>query len=234
MRWVFIATIASFCKVILCQASGSTKSLYIRSDIGGNFYLHSPATTAAGNNSDMVSPDSSISSSMGYDLGLGYQIYSCLRTDLTFTYRTNIDISVLDNVPEIGKGTLRNYTIMGNLYYDLDYFKSNFIPYLSGGIGFCSFKGTKSIYWPVVQQYEFGRTTNNFAWEVGAGLSYRFSKNVLIDLSYQFLGLFSAKYTGKYNQPPVGSFNASLTGAPTQFKNIYNNQIQIGLRFYVW
>jgi opacity protein-like surface antigen len=215
------------------EISDNCRSLYIRGDIGANFFHSSQVNTSGSDYQFLISPDASISNSIGYTGGVGYQLLPKLRGDVTFTYRPNLNVSVLDNTPEIGRGTLRNYTVMANLYLDIDYFNLPLMPYFMGGIGSSWFKGYNNLNWPVFQINEYGQTKQNFAWQIGAGTSYKVCENFLIDFSYQFIALGTGSYTGHYDRFTVAPYSQSLYGAPTQFTNIYDNQIQVGLRYYI-
>lgn len=209
------------------------RSLYIRGDIGANFFNSSQVNTSGRDYNFLVSPNASISNSIGYTGGVGYQFLPALRGDVTFTYRPNLNVSVQDNVPETGRGSLRNYTVMANLYLDIDYFNLPMVPYFMGGIGSSWFNGYNNLNWPVVQINEYGQTSQNFAWQIGAGVAYKICDNFLIDFNYQFISLGTASYTGHYDRYAVAPFSPALYGAPTQFTHIYDNQIQVGLRYYI-
>jgi opacity protein-like surface antigen len=118
---------------------------------------------------------------------------------------------------------------MVNAYYDMD-FNAPVTPYIMGGLGVSS-NSTNTIYWPFVQQNEFGHSVSHFAWQVGAGLSYALQDNFLIDLNYQFVDLGKFSNTGQYDAG--GPFNLGLTGTPTSFNTLYSNQVQLGLRYYI-
>lgn len=213
--------------------SENCRNLYIRGDIGANFFHSSRVDTSGSDYQYLVSPNASISNSIGYTGGVGYQLLPKLRGDVTFTYRPNLNVSVLDNTPEIGRGTLRNYTLMANLYLDIDYFNLPLVPYFMGGIGSSWFKGYNNLYWPVFGINEYGQTKQNFAWQIGTGTTYKVCENFLIDINYQFISLGTASYTGHYDRYTSAPYSLALYGAPTQFNNVYDNQIQIGIRYYI-
>ncbi|KTD60937.1 outer membrane protein [Legionella shakespearei] len=206
------------------------KNFYLRGDVGYNFYNNPSAITASYLSNDSINAlDSDVKNSVGYNVGVGYRFIPQLRTDLTFTYRPSISFQATDDAPEIGAAKLRNYTIMANAYYDMD-FNAPVTPYIMGGLGVSS-NSTGIIYWPFVQQSEFGRSVNHFAWQVGAGMSYALQDNFLIDLNYQFVDLGKFSNTGQYDTG--GPFNIGLTGTPTTFNTLYSNQVQLGLRYYI-
>ena len=217
----------------LAEVPDSLKRLYIRGDIGANFFNSSQVDTSGSDYNYLISPSASISNSVGYTGGSGYQFFPKLRGDVTFSYRPNLNVKVLDNTPEAGTGTLKNYTVMANLYLDIDYFNLPIVPYFMAGIGSSWFNGYNNLYWPVPQINEYGQTKQNFAWQLGAGASYKIFENFLMDINYQYLAIGTASYTGHYDRYAPAAFTQSLYGAPTQFNNVYDNQIQIGLRYYM-
>lgn len=205
-------------------------SVYIRGDLGFNFFVDPDAQTASASNAPINAFDSSVRNKGSYGFGLGYRFLPSLRADLDYTYRPNARFQATDNIPETGAGYLRNYTVMLNGYVDLN-INLPVTPYVMGGIG-VSNNATTSIYWPVVQQYEYGRSTTNFAWQLGLGMAYALQPNFLVDLSYQYVDLGKFSNTGHYNTG--GIFNNGLVGAPTSFSALYSNQVQIGLRYYIY
>ena len=200
----------------------SGQKIYLRADLGYNFFLTPSATTASFfNNSRINATNTHVANNIGYNLGLGYQLLPRVRSDITFTYRPSISYNLTDNAPEVGKATLNNYTVMLNGYYD---FKVNpeFTPYVGAGIG-ASRNSTNFIYWPVAAQKESGRSITQLAWQVGAGFACPLTKRLLFDVSYQFIDLGSFKNTGVFNVGPPG--------APTSWKTLYSNQVQAGVRY---
>ena len=217
----------------LVEVPDSFKRLYIRGDIGANFFNSSRVDTGSRDYNYMISPDASISNSVGYTGGLGYQFFPKLRSDVTFSYRPNLNVKVLDDTPVTGTGILKNYTVMANLYLDIDYFNLPIVPYFMAGIGSSWFNCYTNLYWPVFEFNEYGQIKQNFSWQIGAGASYNVFENFLIDINYQYIALGTASYTGHFDRYPTAAFTQSLSGSPTQFNNIYDNQIQIGLRYYI-
>lgn len=200
-----------------------TKKIYARVDLSENFFVTPAASTASAvTNTSISATSENVSYTPGYNLGLGYQIVPRFRADMDFTYRPSIPFKLIDDAPETGRSHLNNYTFMLNAYYD---FKSKIpiVPYLMAGIG-VSHNSTGSIYWPVFNQYERGRTSTYFAWQAGLGLTYPIRPNLLVDFNYQLVDLGLFRNTGTYN---VGT-----PGAPTTWDTLYSNQLQLGLRYY--
>ncbi|MCW8385474.1 outer membrane beta-barrel protein [Fluoribacter dumoffii] len=222
--------IALFTGSLFAGTMGAIDNIYLRADLGYNFFNDPSAITASYlSNTKINALDTHVENRLGYNVGIGYRFIPQLRADLTFTYRPSISFEATDDAPEVGTANLRNYTLMVNGYYDID-FNFPVIPYIMGGIGLSS-NSTDNIYWPFVQQSEYGHTVNYFAWQVGAGLAYAFNANLLVDFNYQFVDLGKFSNTGNYNTG--GPFNLGLTGTPTSFDTLYSNQIQLGLRYYI-
>lgn len=199
-------------------------SFYVRGDLGYNFFNQPSATTSSFfNNLKIDGTNEHVGSNIGYNVGFGSTFSSPFRTDLTLTFRPSISFKLVDDAPELGTGTLDNYTLMLNGYYDLP-FNSPLTWYVMAGVG-GSFNNTESIYWPVALQYESGKLLSHFAWQVGIGTSVSVLTNLVVDLNYQFIDLGSFSNTGDFNFGPHG--------APTRWDTLYSNQVQVGLRYHI-
>ncbi len=84
-------------------------------------------------------------------------------------------------------GDVSVWSLMANAYYDFN-LDSNFVPYLSGGLGFAD-----------VSLDNFSTSANPYspedglglAWQLGVGLAYMLNNAVAIDLGYRFMGIMS-------------------------------------------
>ncbi len=126
-----------------------------------------------------------------FDVPLRAELEYALRSDWTGdedyaigTERVNLDAKV--NVQ----------TLLFNVYYDFRN-SSDFTPYIGAGVGMAFVRGfaTADVY-----DINTGARTahvsaegysTEFAWQVGAGVSYAFTDNVSADLGYRYLGLGS-------------------------------------------
>ncbi len=77
---------------------------------------------------------------------------------------------------EISNHDVSYLTIMANGYYDFDT-NSDILPYIMGGIGITSPDATS----------DWVQDDTAFAWQIGAGLGVRASKNVVLDMGYRYL-----------------------------------------------
>ncbi len=129
------------------------------------------------------------------------------------------------------------YNLMANAYFDLGTY-SGFTPYIGGGVGvvYNSFKhaeGAKDCtddqFFQCSTDPNFYRGSSknernyNFAYSLGAGVSYRMTRNTSIDVGYQYLSAPSAEYLRFGNSQ--GAYRA--TGLDFHL-------IQVGLRYDIW
>lgn len=103
-------------------------------------------------------------------------------------------------------------TFMFNGFYDFKN-ESAFTPYLMAGVGLASFKHTSQ---PTISYTDYdtsnqmtgyykngikgSRTTNNFAWNAGAGVRYKINEDFDLDFSYRYLGAGKSSLT-TWRQP---------------------------------
>lgn len=118
-------------------------------------------------------------SAQGIGLALGYNLDPVrVETELAFRNKLNTD-----------GAELTTNTLFVNAYFDIKN-KTPFTPYVGGGIGLSSidFK---------IENPNFSKSSNamNFAWNVGAGLSYELSQKSAIDLGYRFVDYGDARFS---------------------------------------
>ena len=112
-----------------------------------------------------------------------------LRADLTFDYRPDYDQATNLGVGPGAKTGLHNWTLMANGYYDIPIESFPLVPYVGAGIGLAhnSLNGV-SVAAPGTGVARFtGNDTNQFAWQLSAGLAYNFSPNLALDVGYRYL-----------------------------------------------
>ncbi|MGX9181092.1 outer membrane protein [Mesorhizobium sp. BHbdii] len=136
----------------------------------------------------------------------------------------------------------KGYSVMANGYVDLGTYVG-ITPYIGGGLGVAYNKyyksigardcvevapnpsGTGGFICDDPAGYE-GATDSeakfNLAYSIGAGLSYRVTKNVSVDLGYEYFAVPNAKYVA-YDD---GAFNIH--------KGIDYQTVKVGLRYDLW
>lgn len=140
-------------------------------------------------------------------------------------------------------GSNKAYNLMANAFVDLGTY-SGLTPFIGGGVGvaYSTFRSAIGDRDCVDQSSTVGNTTTifecddpsayegvvqserqyNFAYSLGAGLSYRVSQNASVDLGYEYFSVPQAKYI---------SMEAS---GPTIRKGIDYHQVKLGLRYDLW
>ena len=98
-----------------------------------------------------------------------------IRTELEF----NIKEDAEKRVDEI-KNTVENKSVMLNAYYDIDT-GTKITPYVGAGIGMSHLKSSLK-----TNSGEVHESENNFAWQVGAGVSYALTDKVALDAGYRY------------------------------------------------
>lgn len=132
-------------------------------------------------------------------------------------------------------------TLMANVWWD---FRNStaFTPYVGGGIGlsFIHAKGDMSLDLPNTPGTPYsgdlgGRTTTNFAWQLGAGCAWNITDTVALDLGYRFMSLGTARTAEEtFNKRIIEEMGVSSDLAVTaqgKAKNIYMHQVGLGIRF---
>jgi opacity protein-like surface antigen len=132
--------------------------------------------------------------------GAGWRFSPNLRGDITFDYRPDFN---QDTAFGIGPGShsgLHNWTLMANGYYDftLDAIQP-LVPYVGGGIGIArnSVDGFSVAVPGTGVANLTGRDTNQFAWQLSAGVSYNFSPTLALDVGYRYLHAGETGFSGR-------------------------------------
>jgi opacity protein-like surface antigen len=205
---------------------------YLRGDIGITNQsvkrLDSPAFTPA-----VAVLQKSFDSSGLYGVGAGYQFNSWLRTDVTGEYRSKANFNGLDfvsSVPQTNqyRGDKSEWLFLWNVYADLGTWY-NITPFVGAGVGVTrltigNFTDT-NINAPALG-ISGDHSKWNFAWALHAGLAYHVTPNFTVELAYRYVSLGN----GSTNDLtfPDGS---NPTYNPIQFKNVYSNDIKLGMRW---
>ncbi len=123
-----------------------------------------------------------------------------------------------------GKHHLELGALFFNLFYDIKN-DTGFIPYVGAGIGASAAKFktelTDKSAGQQVKLFLGNKTKKNFAWNVGAGISYAFSEIFALDLGYRFASFGKAESKDK---------NVMTTTVESKTKTIYMHQIILGAR----
>lgn len=99
-----------------------------------------------------------------------------VRAEIEYGYNGKVKVSDEDS-----KSETKSQALMLNGYYDFNT-GTAFTPYVGAGIGYARLKNTLSD-----EELSISKSKGNFAWQVGAGVSYAVNSNVAVDLSYRFM-----------------------------------------------
>ncbi|MBZ9675600.1 outer membrane protein [Mesorhizobium sp. ES1-1] len=172
-------------------------------------------------------------------IGFGYHFNDYLRADLNLGYlpgnkvgMSYDDTGIVD--PPAGtaaSASLKNYaySLMLNGYVDLGTYVG-ITPYVGAGVGVVQSKRSLSASYftnnddptdDFVLSDE--KTKYSLAYTLNAGLAYQLTKNVSVDLGYQYFSAPDAEYVS----------TANLDTYPVH-KGISNHQVKLGLRYDLW
>ncbi len=161
-----------------------------------------------------------------YGVGAGYIINNNFRGDLTLTRMQDFKFSKNINDAEGDVYSIQqkfsNTLLMLNGYFDIKKY-NNFVPYVTIGLGTSynevgDYRETKSGY------YTKSGTRASFAWDIGAGVSYHLSRNVVLDLNYKYYDL------GKIQTSSIGSAD-HLCFTPAIKAHFSTQVINFGVRY---
>lgn len=186
-----------------------------------------------------------------FGVGIGVIRHEFLRFDVIGEYRGNASFSAMDrydsddNPPDFDGDTdefangwgINDYTakkseflLMANAYADLGHGWHGIKPYVGGGVG-ASYNVISGFNDNNIITGGGGYADTggmwNLAWALHAGLSFRASENVVLDLGYSFLNLGDAKTATfvNYDSDNCGSCT------PVKFKDIISHDLKLTVRY---
>lgn len=162
-------------------------------------------------------------------IGFGYHFTDYLRADLNVGYLpgNRITASYDDGIATTASADIRNkaWYAMANAYVDLGTY-AGITPYVGAGIGiYRSDYDLDATYADALGATAFGDSDIQYslAYTLNAGLAYRVTPNLAIDLGYQFLAAPNAEYA------KVDSVSSYSLG-----KGLKYHQVRLGLRYDLW
>ncbi|ABB23190.1 outer surface protein, putative [Pelodictyon luteolum DSM 273] len=102
-------------------------------------------------------------------------------------YRLEGELGYQENGIESSGDDVSILSFLGNGYIDFEMASSSFTPYLTAGFGLASVDDSSGP----------GSVDDTvFAWQLGAGVGYRFADNMLVDVRYRYLGTGDPELAG--------------------------------------
>jgi opacity protein-like surface antigen len=224
---------------------------YLRGDIGFSNQSVSRVidTNSSAYNNVAVTQTSSFGSAGIFDVGVGYQFNSWFRGDVTGQWRGKSNFTGLDVITGTGSATgfvgTDGYTatksellFLANAYVDLGTWWC-VTPFIGAGIGtawvqISNFTDTGFFHIPPfpsapVPSFNYAGQASqwNFAWAAHAGLAYKVSPSLTVELAYSYVDMGSG-LTG-----PTYSFDqvTNTTHAPFKFNDITSHDVTLGVRW---
>jgi opacity protein-like surface antigen len=182
-------------------------------------------------------------SGMSYGLGVGYQFNNWFRADITGEYRGKVHFSGTDfaSIAGLGpiadtySGGISSWVGMLNVYADLGTWWC-ITPFVGVGIG-GAFNQTSgltdfgAIPSPGVGSvnaatyFATGANKWDLAWAVHAGLAYKVTSNMTVELAYRYMDLGTAITGGGQ------TFDGTRSVRAFQFNDLTSQDIRLGVRW---
>ncbi|MGE0563021.1 MAG: outer membrane protein [Pseudolabrys sp.] len=208
---------------------------YLRGDIGITNQQIDNLTNILDVNNSVRNVGLGFDSSGLVGLGFGYHWNDWLRIDFTGEYRSRANFHGSQIITSGGNTYTNEYSasksewlFLANAYFDLGTWHG-FTPFIGAGIG-----GARI----TIHSFEDINTPNlgvafaddaskwNFAWALHAGIGYKVTKNVVIELAYRYVNLGDAESGDIYTY--LGTNNVYN---PMQFEKLTSHDIKLGVRF---
>jgi opacity protein-like surface antigen len=221
---------------------------YLRGDIGfSNQNVNKVVdTNSAAYNNVAVAQTRSFGSAGIYGGGVGYQFNNWFRADVTGQYRGKSNFSGIDVVTGTGPftgfvgtdvytATKSEILFLANGYIDLGTWWC-LTPFVGAGVGtarvsISNFTDTGDFINGGVQAHSLNYAASgskwNFAWAAHAGLAYRVSPGLTLELAYSYVDMGSGITGATYSFDQV----TNTTHAPFSFRSITSNDVKLGLRW---
>ena len=238
--------------LVIPQPIEEASAWYLRGDIGfSNQSVGSLWSDNYANFNSVQNVNKSFDAAPFFGIGVGYYFNNWLRFDVTGEYRANANFHGLDigTLPPAActsgappcfaddryTASKSEWTFLFNGYVDLGTW-SNLTPFIGAGIG--ASRNTISNFGDISACINstscaanggsdaFGETASkwSFAWALYAGVGYKVTKDVTVELAYRYLDLGDAT-TGN-----VSNFVGDCC-ATYQFNHLTSQDVKLGLRF---
>ena len=221
---------------------------YLRGDVGFSNQSVSRVldTNSTAYNNVAVSQTSSFGSAGIFDVGVGYAFNSWFRADVTAQWRGKSNFTGLDVVTGTGPfagfvgtdvytATKSEFVFLANAYFDLGTWWC-VTPFIGAGVGtarvsIADFSDTGDFINGGAQFHSLdyaGQASKwNFAWAAHAGLAYRVTPSVTLELAYSYIDLGSGITGPSYSFDQV----TNTTHAPFAFHDITSHDLTLGVRW---
>lgn len=214
---------------------------YLRGDIGfSNQQVGSLFNENYNRFNSVTNIDKGFDAAPFFGLGIGYNINNWLRADVTGEYRGKANFHGLDigftavpgpsgnNFwPDRYTGSKYEWTVLFNGYVDIGTWW-NFTPFLGAGVGFS--RNTITNFGDVSvavlgDSHSSDASKWNFAWALYAGVGFRVTPAMTVELAYRYINLGDAT-TGT-----MVDYTFAGLDTPFEFRHLTSHDLKLGLRY---
>jgi opacity protein-like surface antigen len=182
-----------------------------------------------------------------FGVGVGYQFTNWLRGDVTGEFRSSANFHGLDITtvragvlttifPDSYSASKSEWLVLANVYADLGTWWC-ITPFVGAGVGVAynqisHFRdlgvGSSGAFGGIASTgFATSATTTNLAWAVHAGLAYKATPGLTVELAYRYLNLGNAT-TGD-----LVSFDGTQNLGPMQFRDLTSHDVKLGVRWSI-
>ena len=204
--------------------AGDDGSYYFKAEIGYGFHNDPAQVSGTG----VAATNESNDDFRKYGIGFGIDPEGPARTEISFSYSPEIKATSNGAFNTTNIGSMENYLVMINAYYDFEEADESFVPYISGGIGLSRMEADNSKITNAagtINLSEGGETKNNLGWALGLGAAIKMEENVSLDIGYRFLGMGKAELNGVISGTPAQPSNSG-----GRVDNLFAHELYLGLR----
>lgn len=213
---------------------------YLRGDVG---FSNQSVKSIRSTNDALYTPLLSYNQTSGvdtggiFDLGVGYRFNNWFRADVIGQYRGKSNVHGLDVTTfptgggAVGSGydsynaSKSEWLFLANAYVDLGTWWC-VTPFVGAGVGASRVTISNFTDSGINSLYSASAASQwNFAWAAHAGLAYKVSPNLVLELAYSYVDLGDG-ITG-----PAYAFDGSGGGHPFKIKDITSHDLKFGMRW---
>jgi len=194
---------------------------YVPVEIGSGWYLRGDLTYNVNESVyDLdILGDEVENTRFGGAVGVGYHFTDLFRADVNLAYISQDELD-LDNGVDSVSAENRVLGAMVNGYLDLGTFVG-ITPYVGAGVGVLYSKHEVNIDAPTLGlALDYNDSQYEFAYALNAGVSYQMTRNMSVDVGYQYLNSPNMQYL----DGETGDLEEGLD----------YHQIKVGLRYDLW
>lgn len=225
---------------------GGDSGFYLRGDVGYGYNTYSKLESFPAAAGTTVVSNDSLRGSIVVGAGVGYQVNSWLRGDVTIEHRTAATARFRETNNSFGQTYVNdsrnsNTAIVGlvNGYVDLGTW-NRFTPFVGAGVGFRNIRmGDVFDYAPQnagatagVGSYGMApaKTSTGLAWALHAGVGYEVASNLKLELGYRYLNMGTPR-SANLNCTNGGTGAVTACGWGHRIKDYGAHDIRFGVRY---